>query len=269
MFMLSDLLKKLFFPVVCVVAMSNFAFLQADFVQRVPTEDENKRATDKFLEQLVLQEHWLHPTLQNLPPNEGFTDDIFPRTDPATVWKIYRMLNVLDYILTAHNIPYWIDGGVLLGAVRHEGLIPWDDDGDIEVFASDWNRIVALESEFKKFGLEFRGNTRLWPINQNFPFVDICLTVQEGDKVVLLHSRETWKDNWFYLNEIFPGQRIKFGPIYLHAPSNPERYLKTHYGEDCLEYAMCWNHLNNGFLSYFKVKIVDFNPAPFRFPARE
>ena len=44
-----------------------------------------------------------------------------------------RMLRIFDLIARKYNMPYWIRSGTLIGAIRHQGFIPWDDDIDIEI----------------------------------------------------------------------------------------------------------------------------------------
>lgn len=55
-----------------------------------------------------------------------------------------EMLLVIDDICKRHDINYWLDGGTLLGAVRHGGFIPWDDDIDIAMTASDLTRFCKI-----------------------------------------------------------------------------------------------------------------------------
>ncbi len=55
---------------------------------------------------------------------------------------LLNMMKDLDAVLRKHNIPYWLVGGSALGAIRHQGFIPWDDDMDIAMMRSDYERFL-------------------------------------------------------------------------------------------------------------------------------
>jgi len=58
-----------------------------------------------------------------------------------------KMLDAFDSICRKHNISYWLACGTLLGARRHGGFIPWDDDLDVVVLQSDYKKLTSVLQE--------------------------------------------------------------------------------------------------------------------------
>ena len=55
-----------------------------------------------------------------------------------------HLLYVLDKICEEHGLRYWLAFGTLLGAVRHKGFIPWDDDVDVYMTFSDLKKLSKI-----------------------------------------------------------------------------------------------------------------------------
>ena len=68
--------------------------------------------------------------------------------------EIVSMMKEVDALFTEHNIKYTLLGGSVLGAIRHNGFIPWDDDMDIGVLRKDFDQAEQLLSKNKKYVYE-------------------------------------------------------------------------------------------------------------------
>ncbi len=71
-------------------------------------------------------------------------------TSMKKVWAIEMdLFRAVSEVCEKHHLRYWITYGTLLGAVRHKGYIPWDDDFDIMMPRADYQKLIRLQKEFK------------------------------------------------------------------------------------------------------------------------
>ena len=79
---------------------------------------------------------------------------------------LLSMLNDFDDVCQKHGIPYQLFSGTALGAVRHHGFIPWDDDIDVVMLREDYERFfdkAAKDFDSEKYYVQ-REFTEHWPM---------------------------------------------------------------------------------------------------------
>lgn len=82
-----------------------------------------------------------------------------------------ELLRFVVNICDKYGLEYWVTYGTLLGAVRHRGFIPWDDDLDISMMREDYNKLIeVLPTEIEKYDFfkENCGLTRLVTKDENY-----------------------------------------------------------------------------------------------------
>ena len=164
------------------------------------------------------------------------------------------MMDKMHNILTRNNIKYFIEGGSLLGAVRHKGLIPWDDDIDLGIFDKDFEKVIPL---FEKNLYDAQMQIKLQRSNKDMikvfvsdlwfkntetgqiigtPTIDIFKYTKANNKVQLasLKDRQRFKNCYYLKSEIFPLKRYDFDYISVMGANDPIPFLKRYYGNDCL-----------------------------------
>lgn len=81
----------------------------------------------------------------------------------AVTAALTGILIYVDALLEREEIPHWINSGTLLGAVRHQSVIPWDNDGDMMIRVDDADRVAALQAEIEQAGFLFAVNKKFGP----------------------------------------------------------------------------------------------------------
>ena len=111
--------------------------------------------------------------------------------------KLLEILKEVDEFCETNNIKYMLCGGTLLGAIRHKGFIPWDDDVDIMMPRTDYEKFIEIFSS-NNDNLELLG---LFNDNWDFPYIRINYKNTTADNGI------TRIKNGLYI-DIFPIDKI-------------------------------------------------------------
>lgn len=125
---LSKIFKIIFSTRTC--ANSKYSFIFMGLKLSIP-----KLKTFKKLKNTpFLKYKEMNTDITTLPKSEGQIRDI----QLANL----ELLKEMDYVCKKNNLEYWIDFGTLIGAIRHKGFIPWDDDIDTSMRRDDYEKFI-------------------------------------------------------------------------------------------------------------------------------
>lgn len=139
--------------------------------------------TERIIQNGILPASFLEPEIRN---------DFVVTKDRKKLWAVeLDLLLKFDDVCKRHGLKYFLNSGSLLGAIRHKGFIPWDDDIDVEMPRDDYEKLLSLSGEFEKpyflqtpdtdknSGYSFAKlhNTRTTMASERFVFQKMCFGI--------------------------------------------------------------------------------------------
>ena len=169
-------------------------------------------------------------------------DHVVDIASEDSVVDLYQIMKDTHEVFKKCGLSYWGEGGTMLGAVRNQGIIPWDDDNDTSISSKDVNQFLLLRPIFSQLGYfiekVFFGHRIVK--NGTQAAVDIFVMKEEDGKFV--YAGGDWgarttvdsdtgksKIEGIYLTreEIYPLKEVAFGPTHVMIPGNAKPYLDT------------------------------------------
>lgn len=174
--------------------------------------------------------------------DQGLTDkgDFQSKMSSLERRDVVEMVVDLDAFCQRNSASCFLMYGTLLGALRHGGIIPWDDDADVGLVCEDHEKLMDdFQNNYKDkyFVNTFWGgwkvsclkNYRIPGYECSYPFVDVFGYVHKNKRVTSLSvpTEENFEENL-----VFPTKTIIFENCRVPVPCDSEAILKQLYGSE-------------------------------------
>jgi hypothetical protein len=196
--------------------------------------------------------------------NDSTYKYIIKKEEEDTFNKLLTLLKLWNKFSKKYNINYWACGGTLLGAIRHHGFIPWDNDIDISIMLSDFERIKrklhkhhTLSYVETRFGMKIFEKTNIFPFENTtniFPFIDIFICDYYDKSTIKFcgilssHGKPSWLVDYefpnqhIYKDELYPLREVEFEDTTIFVPNIQECLFRT-FSNKCLNECVISNHV--------------------------
>lgn len=120
--------------------------------------------------------------MEPIPEHQELREKYNPDGSKIRRLQMYLLEILVDFdkICRDNGIRYWLSWGSCLGAVRHAGFIPWDDDVDVEMLYEDYVKLVGCFKENEKYVLQTPEND-LFFVKNYAKFREKRLVTREDD----------------------------------------------------------------------------------------
>lgn len=135
-------------------------------------------------------------------------------------------------VCAERDIRYWAIAGTLIGAVRNEGLMAWDDDVDVGVLRDDVLKIEAYHDDdyfFEPISFGFKFKKRV-SSSSSVMFVDVMVYDRDGENQYRIANGNFPKE-MFYEHELFPLREASFNGATIPVPNDHRSHLDRAFPE--------------------------------------
>jgi phosphorylcholine metabolism protein LicD len=195
-------------------------------------------------------------------------DKPIPMTDINILENLYNVIRYTTQFLQKNNIIYCIESGTLLGCVRHQGIIPWDNDMDITIFKDGYDKMLEIQDQFNRDGFRILHCTpgfkiffnqvnygELFVYDFNSKLNGYCMAYPYLDDTPTFYTHDLYFNTLYKKNDIFPLQQMLFEDFIVYVPNNIVNILKTLYSGNLLK---C-KYIDNKNDSYTRVNINHYS----------
>ena len=153
------------------------------------------------------------------------------------------LLQFFDKVCQKYNLAYWLDWGTLLGAVRHHGFVPWDDDTDVSMPREDYDKLLNnIPPEFKEYGIGIVEESGR-----------LCISYKH-------HETGIWID-------VFPAEKLSYDTwdpekLQVAAHDFRKKYKKLKSDDGATTYKLkkeCFHEFENGKSDFYVLALVTCN----------